>query len=57
LEEEALAKGFSIRKTVGGLMIVPVKRVESRFTEEEYEALEEGVKGKVDELGKLLQEN
>lgn len=56
LEEEALAKGFSIRKTVGGLMIVPVKKGGEPLTEEEYESLEEGVKAKVDELGKLLQE-
>lgn len=56
LEEEALAKGFSIRKTVGGLMIVPVKKGGEPLTEEEYESLEEGVKTKLDEMGKLLQE-
>ncbi|RPI37883.1 MAG: ATP-dependent protease [Nitrospiraceae bacterium] len=56
LEEEAQGKGFSIRKTVSGLMIVPVKKSGEPLTEEEYEALEEGVKAKVDEIGKLLQE-
>ena len=30
LEDEAQAKGFSIRKTVSGLLIVPVKKQESR---------------------------
>jgi lon-related putative ATP-dependent protease len=56
LEEEAQEKGFSIRKSVSGLMIVPVKKSGEPLTEEEYEALEEGVKTKVDEIGKLLQE-
>jgi hypothetical protein len=51
-----LGKGFSIRKTVGGLMIVPVKKGGEPLTEEEYEALEEGIKAKVDEIGKQLQE-
>jgi lon-related putative ATP-dependent protease len=56
LEEEAQAKGFSIRKSVGGLMIVPVKKGGEPITEEEYEALDEGTRAKVDEMGKLLQE-
>ena len=56
LEEEARGKGFSIRKTVSGLMIVPVKKSGEPLTEEEYESLEEGIKAKVDEIGKLLQE-
>ncbi len=56
LEQEAAEKGFSIRKTVGGLMIVPVKKGGEPLTEEEYEALEGGVKVKVDEIGKELQE-
>ncbi len=56
LEKEAEGKGFSIRKTVGGLMIVPVKKGGEPLTEEEYEALEGGVKAKVDEIGKELQE-
>lgn len=56
LEEEAQAKGFSIRKTVSGLMIVPVKKSGEPLTEEEYEALEENTKSKIDEIGKGLQE-
>jgi lon-related putative ATP-dependent protease len=56
LEEEAQGKGFSIRKAVGGLMIVPVKKSGDPLTEEEYEALEEGTRKKVDEIGKQLQE-
>lgn len=56
LEEEAEGKGFSIRKSVGGLMIVPVKKEGEPLTEEEYEALDKGTKVKVDETGKQLQE-
>jgi lon-related putative ATP-dependent protease len=56
LEEEAQSKGFSIRKTVSGLMIVPVKKGGEPLTEEEYEALDEKTKAKIDEIGKGLQE-
>jgi lon-related putative ATP-dependent protease len=56
LEEEAQSKGFSIRKAVGGLMIVPVKKSGDPLTEEEYEALEENTRKKIDEIGKQLQE-
>ncbi|MDA8084258.1 MAG: ATP-binding protein [Nitrospiraceae bacterium] len=56
LEEEAQAKGFSIRKSVSGLMIVPVKKSGEPLTEEEYEALDDAMKAKIDELGRGLQE-
>lgn len=56
LEEEAQAKGFSIRKTVSGLIIVPVKKTGEPLTEEEFEALDVNTKKKVEEIGKALQE-
>ncbi len=56
LEEEAQGKGFSIRKTVSGLMIVPIKKNSEPLTEEEYEALDEQTRAKIDEMGKGLQE-
>ncbi len=56
LEEEATAKGFSIRKTVSGLLIVPVKKSGEPLTEEEYASLDEEKKSKIDEIGKVLQE-
>ena len=56
LEEEAQSKGFSIRKTVSGLMIVPIKKGGEPLTEEEYEALDDKTKSKIDEIGKGLQE-
>ncbi|MBI5102194.1 MAG: AAA family ATPase [Nitrospirae bacterium] len=56
LEEEAQTKGFSIRKSVSGLMIVPVKKNGEPLTEEEYTALDDKTKAKIDEIGKGLQE-
>ena len=56
LEEEAEAKGFSVRKTVSGLIIIPVKKTREPLTEEEYELLDEKTRKKIDEIGKTLQE-
>jgi len=56
LEDEAQAKGFVIRKTVSGLIIVPVRKTGEPLTEEEYESLDEPTRKKIDEMGKLLQE-
>jgi lon-related putative ATP-dependent protease len=56
LEEEAEAKGFSVRKTVSGLMIIPVKKTGEPLTEEEYESTDEKTRKKIDEIGKSLQE-
>ncbi|MDI6890070.1 MAG: ATP-binding protein [Thermodesulfovibrionales bacterium] len=56
LEEEAQAKGFSVRKTVSGLIIIPVKKTGEPLTEEEYELLDEKTRKRIDEIGKTLQE-
>ncbi|MBM4135913.1 MAG: ATP-dependent protease [Nitrospira sp.] len=56
LEEEAQEKGFSVRKSVSGLIIVPVKKTGEPLTEEEYEALDEKTRKKIDEIGRMLQE-
>jgi lon-related putative ATP-dependent protease len=56
LEADATKKGFSIRKTVSGLLIVPVKKTGESLTEEEYATLDEKTKAKIDEIGKVLQE-
>jgi predicted ATP-dependent protease len=56
LEADATKKGFSIRKTVSGLLIVPVKKTGEPLTEEEYATLDEKTKAKLDEIGKVLQE-
>lgn len=56
LEEEAREKGFSVRKTISGLIIIPVKKTGEPLTEEEYELLDERTRKKLDETGKTLQE-
>jgi predicted ATP-dependent protease len=56
LEAEAQDKGFSVRKTMSGLIITPVKKTGEPLTEEEYELLDEKTKKRIDETGKALQE-
>ncbi len=56
LEQEAQEKGFSVRKTVSGLIIIPVKKTGEPLTEEDYELLDEKTRKKIDEIGKTLQE-
>ena len=56
LEDEAQTKGFSIRKTVSGLLIVPIKKTGEPLKEDEFEALDEKTRKKVEEMGKLLQD-
>jgi lon-related putative ATP-dependent protease len=56
LEQEAQEKGFSVRKTVSGLIIIPVNKKGEPLTEEEFESLDEKTKKKIDVIGKALQE-
>ncbi|MEW6002960.1 MAG: ATP-binding protein [Nitrospirota bacterium] len=56
LEEEAQEKSFSVRKTITGLIIIPVKKAGEPLTEEEYESLDERTKKRIDDIGKALQE-
>jgi lon-related putative ATP-dependent protease len=56
LEQEAQDKGFSVRKTVSGLIIVPVKKTGEPLTEEDYKALDEKTRKKIEEIGRTLQE-
>ncbi|MGQ9570197.1 MAG: Lon protease family protein [Thermodesulfovibrionales bacterium] len=56
LDQEAQEKGFSVRKTVSGLVIIPVNKKGDPLTEEEFEALDEKTKKKIDVIGKALQE-
>ena len=55
---ETLAKGkdFTLRKTVSGLILVPVKKTGETLSEEEYENLDPKVKKKIEVIGKELQE-
>ncbi|RJQ44892.1 MAG: ATP-binding protein [Nitrospiraceae bacterium] len=56
LEEEARSKDFTLKKTVSGLVLLPVKKTGETLSEEEYEALEPEVKKKVERIGRELQE-
>jgi lon-related putative ATP-dependent protease len=56
LEKDAKEKDFTLRKTVSGLVLVPVKSTGETLSEEEYENLEPKVKEKVAAIGKELQD-
>ncbi|MFA5354811.1 MAG: Lon-like protease helical domain-containing protein, partial [Thermodesulfovibrionales bacterium] len=56
LEEEAQSKGFAIRKSPTGLIIVPIKKDGEPLTEEEFAGLDEKTRQQVEEIGKALQE-
>jgi len=56
LEEEAKSKDFTLKKTVSGLVLLPVKTTGETLTEEEFEALEPAVKKNIEKMGKELQD-
>jgi lon-related putative ATP-dependent protease len=56
LEKEAKERDFTLRKTVSGIVLVPVKKTGETLSEEEYENLEPKVKKKIETIGRELQE-
>jgi lon-related putative ATP-dependent protease len=56
LEEEAKQKGFSIKRGVAGIMIVPLKDDNEAMTPEEFGKLDEKTKKDMEKTGRLLQE-
>lgn len=56
IEKEAKEKDFSLKKTVSGLALVPVKKTGESLSEEEYESLEQKIRKKIDGISKQLQE-
>ncbi len=56
LEEEAQSKGFAIRKAVSGLLIIPIKKTGEPLSEEEFAALDDATKKRIEEIGRSLQE-
>jgi lon-related putative ATP-dependent protease len=56
LEEEAKQKGFSIKRGVAGIMILPLKDETEALTPEEYGKLDEKTKKEMEKAGRLLQE-
>jgi lon-related putative ATP-dependent protease len=55
LETESEQHGFALQRTVSGLVIVPQKD-DHNFTQEEYDALTDEERNKLEEQGKLLTE-
>ena len=55
IEKEAKSKDFTLKKTVSGLVLVPVKKTGETLSEEEYENLEPNTKKKVETTGRGLQ--
>uniref|UniRef100_A0A831XCP5 endopeptidase La n=1 Tax=Geobacter metallireducens TaxID=28232 RepID=A0A831XCP5_GEOME len=55
LEAEAQEKGFALQRTVSGLVMVPQKEGRN-YTQEEYEALSDQEKEKLEEVGQELTE-
>jgi lon-related putative ATP-dependent protease len=55
LEKEAEAQGFALQRTVSGLVMVPQKEGRN-FTQEEYDALSDEEKGKLEVIGQELTE-
>jgi lon-related putative ATP-dependent protease len=55
LEKEAEEKGFALQRTVSGLVMVPQKEGRN-YTQEEYDALNDEERHKIDETGKGLTE-
>jgi len=53
LEKDSEEKGFALQRTVSGLVIVP-QNAGHNFTQEEYEALSDEERGRIEELGKQL---
>jgi lon-related putative ATP-dependent protease len=56
LEEEAKQKGFSIKRGVSGILIVPLKDEGEALTPEEFAKLDEDTKKEMEKTGRLLQE-
>jgi len=56
LEEEAKGYGFTIRKSVSGLLVVPLTQSGEPLTEDEFEKLDDEHKKKIEETGRTLQE-
>jgi len=56
LDEEAKARGFSVKRGAGGVLIAPIKENGEVLTKEEFDALEESARKKMEETGKMLQE-
>lgn len=56
LEEEAKEKGFGMRRGPMGIMIVPIKPTGEVLTKEDFDALDERERRRLEETGRMFQE-
>lgn len=56
LDEEARTRGFTVKKGSGGVLIVPIKENGEILTKEEFDAMDEKARKKLEETGKVFQE-
>ncbi|MDD3846667.1 MAG: ATP-binding protein [Syntrophorhabdaceae bacterium] len=56
LDAEAKERGFSVKRTPTGVLIVPVKEDGELMSKEEFDALEPKTRKKLEETGRLFQE-
>lgn len=56
LDGEAREKGFTVKRNTTGILILPVKETGELFSKEEFDALDEKTRKKMEETGRLFQE-
>ena len=56
LDEEAKTKGFAVKRGPTGVLIVPIKENNEMLSKEEFEALDEKDRKKMEETGRVFQE-
>ncbi|OPY66374.1 MAG: Lon protease [Syntrophorhabdus sp. PtaU1.Bin050] len=56
LDEEAKTRGFAVKRGPTGVLIVPVRENGEPLTKEEFEALDEKARKKMEETGRMFQE-
>lgn len=56
LDTEAKDRGFTVRRTPTGVLIVPIKENGEMMAKEEFDALEPVAKKKIEDTGRLFQE-
>ncbi len=56
LDEEAKTKGFTVKRGPTGILIVPVKESGEPLTKEEFDALDEKTRKRLEETGRMFQE-
>jgi ABC-type dipeptide/oligopeptide/nickel transport system ATPase component len=54
IEEDAAAKGFTLKRGTPGLFIIPVKKTGEPLSEEEFAALDQETKTSAEKIGKML---